>query len=79
MSDRDLFHAVVFTSVIQLHFIPNCWWFFSTASLLGASTMQNALFSPAPGRVDRVLVASGDTIDRGATLVELNLDGAGAP
>jgi hypothetical protein len=45
MSDRDLFHAVVFTSVIQLHFIPNCWWVFSTASLLGASKMQKALFS----------------------------------
>jgi hypothetical protein len=39
------FHTVVFTSVIQLHFIPNFWWFLSTASLLGASTMQKALFS----------------------------------
>ena len=36
---------VVFTSVIQLHLIPNFWWVFSTASLLGASTMQKALFS----------------------------------
>jgi hypothetical protein len=43
--NQNSFHAAVFTSVIQLHFIPNFWWFFSTASLLGASTMQKALFS----------------------------------
>lgn len=47
--------------------------------VIEAMKMQNALFSPGPGRVERVLASVGATIDRGAILLELILSAAGAP
>ena len=47
--------------------------------VIEAMKMQNAIFCPGDGKVERVLVVEGAAIERGAVLVELTLLSASRP